>query len=80
MILSSHYTRVCTHIASFIYLLTFYFAALSVVQTIMGTPGEVTRVGRGGCEEIHATLYAENVTPLTGTLVERNKNKGCVCV
>lgn len=56
MVLSSHYTRVCQHIASFIYLLTFYLAALSVAQTIMGTPGEVTSVGGVGCEEIHATL------------------------
>jgi hypothetical protein len=65
---------------SFVCLLEFYLAALSVAQTIMGTPGEVTSVGRVECEEIHATLSAENVTPLTGTLVERNENKRCVCV
>jgi len=46
----------------------------------MGTPGEVTSVGGVECDEIHATLSAENVTPLTGTLVERNENTRCVCV
>jgi len=79
MVLSSRYTRVFKHIASLICLLAFYLAALSVAQTIMGTP-EVTRAGGVGCEEIHAKLYAENVTPLTGTLVEQNRNKRCVCV
>lgn len=79
MVLSNGYTRVCKHIASFICLLAFYLAALSVAQTIMGTP-EVTSAGGVRCEEIHATLHAENLTPITGTLVERNQNKRCVCV
>jgi hypothetical protein len=73
----SLHTSIQAYCVLYLFFFNFYLATLSVAQTIMGTPGEDTSVGGVRCEEIHATLCAENVTPLTGTLVERNQNKRC---